>query len=77
MESGYCISDRYHVSYDGKFVHDARGWDQALEYVWNLRNTKQDFSDVFYINERGNVDLISIVPGRGGKYTYKLIHSWV
>ena len=78
METGYCISDNYRVSYSGKFVHDARGWDQALEYVYNLQLKQNDFSNVFYMNGRGNVDLIAIVPGKGRKpFTYKLIHSWV
>lgn len=74
METGYCISDDYRVSYCGRFMHDARGWEQALHYVAALQEKQGDFSNVFYVNERGNVDLIVL---KKTKPYYKTLHSWV
>lgn len=85
VETGLVIGDSrgggYRVTLDGKFVDSARDFDEALVIGLEAMERAKYYPNVFYVNERGNVDLLAVRPKtRKGKIvgaSYETIHGWV
>ena len=78
METGYTIAEGrgnlYSIGYSGRSVHTVADLEHAAQYVAALQVKNADFSDVFLVNERGNVDLLRLLKK---KPYYRILHSWV
>jgi hypothetical protein len=85
IESGLVIGDArgggYRVTLDGKYVDSAGDFDEALVLGLEAMEQAKYFPNVFYVNERGNVDLLAVRPKtRKGKIvgaSYETVHGWV
>ena len=78
METGYTIAEGrgnlYSIGYSGRSVHTVADLEHAAQYVAALQVKNADFSDVFLVNERGNVNLLRLLKK---KPYYRILHSWV
>ena len=84
METGYTIAEGvpghawlgnlYSIAYSGRAVHTIADFEAAVRYVARLQVRNADFSNVFSVNERGNVDLLRLLKKRP---YYRVLHSWV
>lgn len=85
VETGLVIGDArgggYSVTLDGKYVDNSRDFDEALVLGLEAMEYAKYYPNVFYVNERGNVDLLAVRPKtRKGKIvgaSYETLHSWV
>lgn len=84
VETGLVISDArggYRVTLDGKYVDNARDFDDALLLGLEAMERAKYYPNVFYVNERGNIDLLAVRPRtRKGKIvgaSHEIIHGWV
>ena len=85
MESGLVISDTRHGHYDivleGKHVETAGSMEEAILSALLFMEKNQYWPNVFYVNERGNTDLLVITPKkRKDKIigaTSSIVASWV
>ncbi len=86
MASGVTISDRprggYDVSAEGSRVGHYTEYQDALQAVAEQMAREKYYPNVFYVNDHGNVDLLSLKyrnkkDGSVGKVTDKIIRSWV
>jgi len=81
MQEGLIIQDAYRrVGYDlfqyGKRIAYASNWKDAIKAAMLYMNKSHYWPNVFYVNERGNVDLL-VISRRGRGYTSKILESWV
>jgi hypothetical protein len=77
METGYTIADKgsdHYVSYAGRVVYHTTSLEDACRRVGELQASSSDYSNVFAVNERGNVDLLKLLKR---KPYYRVLHSWV
>lgn len=80
METGLVIGESrggYGIALDGS----AKDFEEALVAGLEAMEQSKYYPNVFYVNERGNVDLLSVKPRiRKGKIvgaSYKTLHGWV
>ena len=80
MKTGYCIGRKhdghgYNLSYSSKLVsYDMSSVESAVRRVAQLQEEYNDYSNVFLIHVRGDVDLIKLLKT---KPYYRVLHSWV
>jgi hypothetical protein len=85
MREGVVIGDArgggYRVSESGKYIGSRPSFDEALKFAAQKMEDGKFFPNIFYVNERGNVDLLSIRPkivkGKVIKVPYEIARSWV
>jgi hypothetical protein len=85
LQEGAAIQDArgggYDVSFSGRYVDHAREFSEALLIVLQKMDKDKYYPNVFYVNDRGNVDLLAVKPKmRKGKIvgaSYKTLQSWV
>jgi hypothetical protein len=85
VETGLVIGDSrgggYRVTLDGKYVDSSGDFDEALTIGLAAMEHAKYYPNVFYVNERGNIDLLAVSPKtRKGKIvgaSYETLHSWV
>ena len=85
MESGLVIGEgrggKYNVSLDDRHVGSSNDFDEALKLGVQKMHDSNYFPNVFYVNERGNTDLLSIKDkvrkGKVVKVEYKYVRGWV
>ena len=85
LETGLVISSGssgpYRVALDGEHVGRADDFDDALVLGLEAMERAKYWPNVFYVNERGNVDLLSVRPKtRKGKIvgaSHEIVHGWV
>jgi len=62
MSEGYVIEDArgggYAVVHGARHFGDFESWDDALEAINEDRERSQFFGNIYYVNERGNIDLL-------------------
>jgi len=51
-------------------------WNRILKAIMDEMKRVNYYPNVFYVNERGNVDLLSIRK-RGRGYISEIVESWV
>jgi len=85
MESGAVVQDArgggFNASFDGAFISKTRTLEEALVHILEESEYRGYYPDIFYVNDHGNVDLLS-VEGRTRKAqivgaSYKIVRSWV
>src|SRR5271163_1253043 len=80
IEEGYVISDSrntgYNITREGRFVYGARSLDEGLCWIDQDMKKQNFFANIFYMNDRGNVDLV-IIKSKSGKCTSQIVYSWV
>ena len=85
IDDGLAIGDArrggYSVTFSGKSLGTFDDFDKALKVGVQAMYDSNYFPNVFYVNERGNVDLLSVkdkvVKGKVIKVTYETVRSWV
>ena len=84
MEDALVIVDSkrgYSVSFSGKHVGDFSDFDEALAAGVLEMHSSQYFPNVFYVNERGNTDLLTVKyelqGGRPINIESTTVRSWV
>lgn len=85
MREGYVIGDArqggYSVSLEGKYLGHGDDFDDALVFILKHMEKNKFWPNVFYVNDHGNTDLLSLKPKmRKGAIvgaTSKIIQSWV
>jgi hypothetical protein len=85
MESGLVIQDtrggRYSVSLEGKSLGSYDDFDLALKHGVQAAHAANYSPNVFHVNDRGNVDLLSVKPeikrGKVVSVEYEIERSWV
>jgi len=84
MNEGYVISDArggYSVGYEGRYLDTFSDKNEAVKFVVERMETEKYYPNVFYVNDHGNVDLLSVrARHRKGKIvgaSYKSVRSWV
>lgn len=85
MDEGIVIGDArgggYRVAESGKYIGSRPSFDEALKFAAQKMEDGGFFPNIFYVNERGNVDLLSIRPkivkGKVIKVPYEIARSWV
>jgi len=85
MENGMVIGEarggRYSVSLERRFLRDFPTFNEALKFAAQKMEDSNYWPNVFYVNERGNTDLLAIKPkivkGKVIKVTYKNVRGWV
>ena len=79
VTSGIVIQDDgsgYAAFLNGRVYAEADSWSGILKAVMFRLKRGNYFPNIFYVNERGNVDLL-MVYGRGKGYKSKILQSWV
>lgn len=85
LEDGAVVSDArgggYSVSFGGKHLGDFDDFDEALLEAYRHAEKSNYFPNFFYVNDRGNTDLLSVEPdvvrSKIVGVTNKIIKSWV
>jgi hypothetical protein len=85
MEEGVVVSDArqggYDVSIGGKHLDHTRTKEEALVIALEKMEEDQFYPNVFYVNDHGNVDLLSVEGktrrGRIVGASYHIVRSWV
>lgn len=85
LEDGAVVSDArgggYSVSFGGKHLGDFDDFDEALLEAYRQAEKSNYFPNFFYVNDRGNTDLLSVEPdvvrSKIVGVTNKIIKSWV
>jgi hypothetical protein len=84
LRTGMIIGDErggYSVSLEGKYLGSFKSFDKALIFAEQHMHDHSYWPNVFYVNERGNTDLLApkpkVVKGKVIKVPYKTIRSWV
>jgi len=78
-EGAYVIGDTrngYSVSQYGRYRTTFAEYEDALRFIVKDMRKNKYYPNVFYVNERGNVDLLQLIV-KGNKVTDKIIQSWV
>ena len=81
MEMGYVIQDAkgkagYDVYHYHKHLFYSDSWDQVIREIVKERNRVGFWPNVFYVNERGNTDLL-VIKKQGRGFRSEIIQSWV
>ena len=81
FEGNYTITDRprggYDVVIDGKDLGNFDDFDEALIAIAQRMVEEKYYPDVYFINDHGNVDLLSFRVLKSGKVKSKIVKSWV
>jgi len=84
MEGGYIISEAkggrhggYNVAVEGRHLCVTHDWNKALCCVVEAQKKANFFANVFYVNERGNVDLLIVHSKSAKRCESRIVHSWV
>ncbi len=85
METGLVIQDRrgggYSIGLEGKYVGEAGSFDDAISVAYKIMEKNQYWPNVFYVNDRGNTDLLTIKELKKKNkvvgVTYEIARSWV
>jgi len=85
METGLIIGDArrggYDVALEGRFLGHFTEWNDALKFAAQTMVDNSYWPNVFYVNERGNTDLLVLKPkiihGKVIKVTSTIDRSWV
>ena len=85
LEDAAVVSDArgggYSVSFSGKHIGDFDDFDEALLEAYRYAKKSNYFPNFFYVNDRGNTDLLSVKPdmvrGKLVGVTSEIIKSWV
>lgn len=83
MESGIVISEArlgssgYSLSADSKYVGYFGSFADTLRAAVAWMNKNNYWPNVFYVNDHGNVDLLSVRVGKSGRITSRTVQSWV
>ena len=82
MAEGYVIGDAgphgslYGVSRGGRYVGEFPEMSDVIKWIAADMNKSRYWPGVFYVNDHGNVSLLSIFR-RGRGYSYRTVESWV
>jgi hypothetical protein len=83
LEQGYVIADGrsgYDVSRRRTYLDTFDDYDDAVIFVAQDMERERYYPDVFYVNDHGNVDLLSLKPtikrGRVVKVESSTVRSW-
>jgi len=84
MEDALVIGDArsgYSVSFSGKHIGDFDDFDEALEAGVQQMHDSNYFPNIFYVNERGNTDLLTVKyelqNGKAVNIESTTVRSWV
>jgi hypothetical protein len=79
LTGGIVIQDDgsgYAAFLNGKVYAESSSWNGILKEVVTRMLRGNYYPDIFYVNERGNVDLLRVFR-RGKGYSSKILQSWV
>lgn len=85
MDSGYIVGDArdggYDVALEGRRLDHFSDYDDALVFILEHMEKTKYWPNVFYVNERGNTDQLTLKPkmrkGRIVGVSAKIVKSWV
>lgn len=85
LETGLVIGDSrgggYSIALEGRRIESAPSLEDAVGKAYKIMEDGKYWPNVFYVNERGNVDLLVIKAlkkkGKVVGVTYEVARSWV
>jgi len=71
------LGSRISLSASGKYVGEYNSFSEAIARAAQWMDTNKYYPNVFFVNDHGNVDLLSLRVTKTGRVSSRVIQSWV